>query len=308
VTGTTSATVALAWNASTDDVGVTGYQVFRGATLVASPTGLTFTDTGLNPSTTYSYTVRALDASGKQSTASTAVSATTTAVTQDYTIAASPGTVSVARGASAPTSVAISRSNFTGAVTMGATGLPAGVTVAFNPATATTGNSVTATFTASSTATLGAATVTLTATSGSLSRSTTVALTVTSGGGGGGTLTATPLVSTNSPYFIEEQLTVGNTGTLTALSITITVQRTTGITASGQYNTVGGQIAQSSTTTASTITYQFTLASGQTLGASTNRMFAVQMGGNGTAHPTAGDTYAVTYATGGQTFTVSGHF
>jgi endoglucanase len=307
VTGTTNATVSLAWDASTDDVGVTGYQVFRGATLVGSPTGLTLTDTGLAASTTYSYTVRALDASGKQSAASTAVNATTTAVTQDYAIAASPGTVSVARGASAPTSVAISRSNFTGAVTMSATGLPSGVTVAFNPATATTGNSVAATFTASSTATLGAASVTLTATSGSLSRSTTVALTVTSGGGGG-TLTATPVVSTNSPYFIEEQLTVGNTGTLTALSITITVQRTTGVTASGQYNTVGGQITQSNTTTASAITYQFTLAPGQTLGAATNRMFAVQMGGNGTAHPTAGDTYAVTYTTGGQTSTASGHF
>jgi hypothetical protein len=115
-------------------------------------------------------------------------------------------------------------------------------------------------------------------------------------------------VSTNSPYFIEEQLTVGNTGTLTALSITITVQRTTGVTASGQYNTVGGQITQSNTTTASAITYQFTLAPGQTLGAATNRMFAVQMGGNGTAHPTAGDTYAVTYTTGGQTSTASGHF
>ena len=74
---TTSTTVALAWNASTDNVGVTGYQVFRGTTLVASPTGLAFTDTGLAPSTTFSYTVRALDAAGNQSAASAAVSATT---------------------------------------------------------------------------------------------------------------------------------------------------------------------------------------------------------------------------------------
>ena len=50
--------------------GVTGYQVFRGTTLVGTPTGLTFTDTGLAASTTYSYTVRALDASGKVSAAS----------------------------------------------------------------------------------------------------------------------------------------------------------------------------------------------------------------------------------------------
>jgi hypothetical protein len=227
--------------------------------------------------------------------------------TQTYTVAASPGTLSVARGGNGASTVAITRTNFTGAVTMSATGLPSGVTVAFNPSAATTGNSVTATFAASSTATLGAATVTITATSGSLSRTTAVALTVT-GGGTGGTLTATPVVSTNSPYFIEEQLTLANTGTLTALSVTVTVQRTTGVTASGQYNTVGGQIAQSNTSTATAITYQFSLAAGQTLGASTNRMFAVQMGGNGTAHPTAGDTYTVTYTTGGQTFTTSGHF
>ena len=61
---------------------------------------------------------------------------------------------------------------------MSAAGLPSGVTVAFNPSAATTGNSVTATFTASSTATLGAATVTLTATSGTLTRTTSVSLTV----------------------------------------------------------------------------------------------------------------------------------
>jgi endoglucanase len=409
VTATTSSSVALAWNASTDDIGVTGYQVFRGATLAGSPTGLAFTDTGLAAGTTFSYTVRALDGSGKTSTASTAVSATTTAVTQDYAVGASPGSVSVTRGATASTSLAITRTNFTGAVTFAASGLPAGVTVAFNPSAATTGNSVTATFTASGTATLGtsnvtvtgtsgtlthaatvaltvnavaaadytvaaspgtlsvaqggsgpttvaitrtnftgavsfaasglpagvtvafspsaattgnsvvatfsasssatpaAATVTITATSGTLSHTTSVALTVT-GGSTGGTLTATPTVSTNSPYFIEEQLVLANTGTLTALSVTVTVVRTTGVTASGQYNTVGGQVAQGNSSTASAITYQFTLAAGQTLGASTNRMFAVQMGGNGTAHPTAGDTYTVAYTSGGQSFTTSGHF
>ncbi len=307
VTGTTSTSVSLAWNASTDDVGVTGYQVLRGATVVGSPTGLTFTDTGLTASTTYSYTVRALDASGKQSAASTAVPATTTAVTQDFTVAPSPGSVSVTRGATASTTVAIARTNFTGAVTMSASGLPSGVTVAFNPSTATTGNSVTATFTASSTATLGAATVTLTATSGTLSRTTTVALTVT-GGDTGGTLTATPVISTNSPWFNELQLRTANTGTLTALSVTIVVQRTPGVSYSGQYNTVGGQLTQSSTSTTSTITYQFTLNAGQTLPASTSRTFAVQTSGNGTVHPTAGDTYSVTYTSGGQSFTTSGHF
>jgi hypothetical protein len=52
------------------------------------------------------------------------------------------------------------------------------------------------------------------------------------------------VVSTNSPWFNELQLQVANTGSLTALSITIVVQRTTGVSYSGQYNTVGGQVAQ----------------------------------------------------------------
>jgi len=307
VTGTTSSSVSLAWDASTDDVGVTGYQVLRGATVVGSPTGLTFTETGLAAGTTYSYTVRALDASGKQSSASASVSGTTTTVTQDFAVSPSPSSVPVTRGATASTTVSISRTNFTGAVTMSASGLPSGVTVAFNPSAATTGNSVTATFTASSSATLGAAAVTLTATSGSLTRTTTVTLTVTSADTGG-SLTATPVVSTNSPWFNELQLQVANTGTLTALSITIVVQRTTGVSYSGQYNTVGGAIAQTNSSTSAAITYQFTLASGQTLAASSGRTFAIQTSGTGTLHPTTGDTYNVSYTSGGQSFTTSGHF
>lgn len=74
-----SSQIALNWSASTDNVGVAGYRVYRGTTLVGSPTGRTFTDTGLTPSTSYSYTVRAIDAAGNLSAASNTASATTTA-------------------------------------------------------------------------------------------------------------------------------------------------------------------------------------------------------------------------------------
>jgi hypothetical protein len=77
---------------------------------------------------------------------------------------------------------------------------------------------------------------------------------------------------------------------------------------SGQYNTVGGQVTQANSSTTSAITYTFTLNAGQTLSASTSRTFAVQTSGNGNLHPTAGDTYTVTYTSGGQSFTTSGHF
>ena len=77
VSSTTSSSVALSWSASTDNVGVTGYRVYRGSTLVGSPSSTSFTDTGLAASTTYSYTVKAIDAAGNLSAASTSVSATT---------------------------------------------------------------------------------------------------------------------------------------------------------------------------------------------------------------------------------------
>lgn len=123
-----------------------------------------------------------------------------------------------------------------------------------------------------------------------------------------GGVTLTPTVTTQSPWFNEQQLRLSNTSPLTALSITIVVQRTTGVSHSGQYNTLGGQVTQTNSSTASAITYQFTLGSGVTLSPGTNRTFAVQMGGTGTAHPTSGDTYPVTYTAGGVTRTQSGTF
>jgi chitodextrinase len=61
----TSATIA--WSASTDDVAVAGYRLFRDGVLIASPTGLSYADGGLSPSTTYTYAVAAFDGSGNAS-------------------------------------------------------------------------------------------------------------------------------------------------------------------------------------------------------------------------------------------------
>jgi len=121
-------------------------------------------------------------------------------------------------------------------------------------------------------------------------------------------VTVTPAVTANGPWFNEQVIRLDNTANLTALSVTITIQRTTGVGFNGQYNTVGGQILQSNTVAATTITYQFALAAGQTLGTGANRTFAAQMSGSGTTHPTAGDTWVVTYTTGGVTYTQTGHF
>ncbi|RBQ17199.1 chitinase [Spongiactinospora rosea] len=78
VTRTTSSSVALAWNASTDNVRLAGYEVYRNDTLVTTVPGTTYTDTGLAPSTAYTYMLRARDTSGNRSDASY-VAATTEA-------------------------------------------------------------------------------------------------------------------------------------------------------------------------------------------------------------------------------------
>jgi len=81
VTGVTSSSVSLSWAPATDNVAVTGYNVYRGSTLVGSPTGTTFMDAGLTPGTAYSYTVVAFDAAANFSAHSAAVSATTASAT-----------------------------------------------------------------------------------------------------------------------------------------------------------------------------------------------------------------------------------
>jgi Zn-dependent metalloprotease len=73
----TQTTLSLSWNASTDNVGVTGYDVFQGATNIGSVTGTSANITGLSPSTAYSFKVRAHDAAGNNSGFSNTVNVTT---------------------------------------------------------------------------------------------------------------------------------------------------------------------------------------------------------------------------------------
>ncbi|WP_188189298.1 GH12 family glycosyl hydrolase domain-containing protein [Nonomuraea sp. SYSU D8015] len=79
--GTTATGTTLSWGASTDNVGVTGYDVLRATgdsfTVVGSSATTSFTDTGLSPATTYRYRVRARDAAGNLSPESAAVTVTT---------------------------------------------------------------------------------------------------------------------------------------------------------------------------------------------------------------------------------------
>ncbi|HEX2130480.1 MAG TPA: glycosyl hydrolase family 18 protein [Actinophytocola sp.] len=82
-TGVTSSSVSLAWNASSDSSGIAGYEVYSGAEPAAFVSGTSATVTGLSPSTSYTFTVKARDDYDNVSPASNAVEATTDDVVGD---------------------------------------------------------------------------------------------------------------------------------------------------------------------------------------------------------------------------------
>jgi hypothetical protein len=63
--GISATSITLRWNASTDDVAVAGYLIYRDGVLIGSTSATSFNVTGLTTGVTYSLTVRAMDSSGK---------------------------------------------------------------------------------------------------------------------------------------------------------------------------------------------------------------------------------------------------
>ncbi len=184
----------------TSTITVTDVNGFNGSvTLAASglPSGVTAAF-GTNPTTGTSVLTLTASATATTGTATVTITGTsgslvaktTLALTvnpaagsPNFTIGASPTSLSVNRGSSGKSTITItSQNSFSSATTLSATGLPSGVTAAFstNPVTPAANGSATSTLTltASSRATIGTATVTVKGTSGSLSHSATISLTV----------------------------------------------------------------------------------------------------------------------------------
>jgi hypothetical protein len=78
-TAVSSTQVSLTWTASADDVGVTGYSIYRGSALLGTTATTSFADTGLVASTNYEYSIFAYDAAGNMSAKTPAVSVVTKA-------------------------------------------------------------------------------------------------------------------------------------------------------------------------------------------------------------------------------------
>ena len=80
----TESTVGLNWSASTDNIGVTGYDIYKNGTYLTTVSNTNYTVTGLLATTTYSFYVKAKDAAGNSSNASNTVYVTTTGIVAEY--------------------------------------------------------------------------------------------------------------------------------------------------------------------------------------------------------------------------------
>jgi hypothetical protein len=136
----------------------------------------------------------------------------------NFSLSGSPGSATVFPGQSASFSVTVQpQNNFTGTVTLACSGLPAGATCSFNPASLTpSGGAATSTLTISTLATTpaGTATVTINSTAGSLVHSTTVALAVIDFSIAGSPGSATVVPGQTATYTVTVQPQNNFTGTV----------------------------------------------------------------------------------------------
>jgi len=76
-TAVSTSRIDLTWSPATDNVGVAGYKIYRDGVEIATAVDTSYSDTGLLPDTTYTYTVSAYDTEGSEGEMSDSASATT---------------------------------------------------------------------------------------------------------------------------------------------------------------------------------------------------------------------------------------
>jgi hypothetical protein len=120
VTGATQTSISLSWGAASDNVGVTGYNIYRGSSLAGSSPTTSFAADSLSCATTYSFTVQAKDAAGNLSGQSASIGASTSACsgTGDPVITAA-GDICNSSTSCAPTAALVEQINPTRALTLG---------------------------------------------------------------------------------------------------------------------------------------------------------------------------------------------
>jgi aryl-phospho-beta-D-glucosidase BglC (GH1 family) len=296
--------VSLSWSSA---AGAVSYNVYRGTSSNSQGTtpyrtdviAMAFTDTGLTNGTTYYYRVTAMNQAGESGLSNEAFARPTTGSPPPAPagVSASAGdrqaTVrwSASTGAS---SYNLYRSTSPGG--QGASPYRTGITASSFTDTGLT-NGTTYFYRLSAVNALGESV-----------RSAEVSARPSSASSGSVTVSGRVTTNTN-PWWGEVNVLLSNTAPVTALTIEIAVQRTPGVTYSGQYNSYwGGMMSMSNRQTATAVVYTYVLNPGQTLPTGTGWLTAAQFSGNGTPHPASGDTYTVTATSGGVTRTLTGTF
>ena len=255
VPGTPSATVTassvtLSWAASSDNVGVSGYDVFRAPgssggtfTSIGSSPGTTFTNSGLPSNTTFRYQVRARDAAGNTSGFTSTVVATTSGNSGDTQAPTVPGTPSASGITASSVSLSWSPSTDNVAVTSYDIFRATGASGTF----ASVGTSPTASFANSG---LTANTIyryqvrARDAAGNASGFSGTVTVTTAGGGGGGGCTAALTLQTQWNNGYVFQPVRVRNTGTSSISGWTVTFTLPAGHGITGSWNatlTISGQ-------------------------------------------------------------------
>jgi len=204
---------------------------------VTLPTGTSSATFPVNTSAVTSSTPVTISASygGVTQTGSLTVTAA-----PNYTLSASPTSLSITQGSGGTATVTVTPLNgFSGSVSLSVSGLPSGVSASFSPNPATTTSTMT--LAASNAATVGTVTATITGTSGTLTRTTTITLTVT----------PPPLPTVSS-------LTLSPTGVIGGTPSTGTV------TLSGPAPAGGAQVALSSNNSAASVPSSVIVPAGAT--------------------------------------------
>ena len=164
-----------------------GFNASVGLAISSLPNGLTASFSPASTATTSVLTFTA-SSSAAPTTANVTITGTAGSVMRTvsvglsvtvpgYSISASPASLKLPQGGSGTSAIIVAPTNgFSGTVSLAASGLPAGVTASFTPATASNPGAIT--LTASKTTGAGNATVTVTGTSGNLTSTTTIALSI----------------------------------------------------------------------------------------------------------------------------------
>ena len=193
--------------------------------------------------------------------------------TPDFTIGATPGSLTVAQGSNGNSTISISPTGgFSSAVALSASNMPSGVTVAFNPGSISGSQTSLATFTVASGTAAGTYSITITGTSGSLSHSTALNLTV-------GAVKSSYTISA-SPTSLT--VTRGSSGSST-ITLAGTVTGAVTLSASGQGSGTTITFTPSSLSAAGTTTMKVSASSNATTG---TRTITITAAGGGTSAKT----------------------